>query len=174
MNYCTERGTMYKKITPLIKVLTLSALLPVYGLAQISQLVVPPAQQEVKVQNVVFDCSSADKKYIASRLWLIDLSIKEYVQNNTPYNVVLTIHSGCTDIVSKKIKDDDKMMNNIQKKLEIVSKHENVSIEACQIAVDRFGIEHHDLHTFISLVPNSITRVISLQNDGYAFIPFSK
>jgi len=128
----------------------------------------------VKTQKVVFDCSSSDKKFVASRLWLIDMSIKEYVAKGTPYNVVLTIHSGCTDIVSTKIADDDKMMKNLQKKLEIVSKHENVSIEACQIAVDRFGIEHDEMHPFITLVPNSITRVISLQNDGYAFIPFSK
>lgn len=165
---------MNKKITSQIKVLALSAFLPVFGLAQISQLVVPSAQEEVKVQNVVFDCSSADEKFIASRLWLIDMSIKEYKTHGTPYNVVLTIHSGCTDIVSKNVDADDKMMKNIHKKLEIVSKHENVSIEACQIAVDRFKIKHHDLHPFISLVPNSITRVISLQNDGYAFIPFSK
>mgnify|MGYP001548359499 FL=1 len=163
-----------KKITLFIKALALSALLPVYVSAQISQLVVPAVYDEVKVQNVVFDCSSDNEKYIASRLWLIDMSIKEYISNGTPYNVVLTIHSGCTDIVSKDVDADDKMMKNIHKKLEIVSKHENVSIEACQIAVDRFKIKHDDLHPFVSLVPNSITRVISLQNDGYAYIPFSK
>jgi len=155
-----------------LRTLVLVALLPVFGLAQISQIEAVPVV--VKTQNVVFDCSSANKKFVASRLWLIDLSIKEYVANNTPYNVVLTIHSGCTDIVSKNIADDDKMMKSIQKKLEIISQYENVSIEACQIAVDRFGIEHHEVHPFIILVPNSITRVISLQNDGYAFIPFSK
>jgi intracellular sulfur oxidation DsrE/DsrF family protein len=149
--------------------------LPLFCLGQISQIdVAPIAEKTVKTQKVVFDCSSSDKKFVASRLWLIDMSIKEYTANRTPYNVVLTIHSGCTDIISKNLADDDKMMKNIQKKLEILSKHENVSIEACQIAVDRFGIEHHDLHPFITLVPNSITRVISLQNDGYAFIPFSK
>jgi|GEM_PF-613333 len=163
-----------KKITPLIKVLALAALFPASGLAQISQLVVPAVQQQEKVQNVVFDCSSADEKYIASRLWLIDMSIKEYKTNGIPYDVVLTIHSGCTDIVSKNVDADDKMMKNIHKKLKVVAKHENVSIEACQIAVDRFKIKHDDLHPFIKLVPNSITRVISLQNDGYAFIPFSK
>ena len=155
-----------------LRTLALVALLPVFGLAQISQIEAVPAV--VKTQNVVFDCSSANKKFVASRLWLIDLSIKEYVANNTPYNVVLTIHSGCTDIVSTKVAADDKMMKKIHKKLVKISAHENVSIEACQIAVDRFGIEHKDLHPFITLVPNSITRVISLQNDGYAFIPFSK
>ena len=165
---------MHKKFTPLIKVLALSALLPVYSFSQVSQLALPTVKEDVKVQNVVFDCSSADKKYVASRLWLIDMSIKEYIANGTPYNAVLTIHSGCTDIVSKNVASDDKMMKNVHKKLKIVSEHENVSIEACQIAVDRFKIKHQDLHPFISLVPNSITRVISLQNDGYAFIPFSK
>jgi len=158
-----------------LRSLALAAFLPLFCFAQISQIAMPPLEEKaMKSQNVVFDCSSANKKFVASRLWLIDLSIKEYIANNTPYNVVLTIHSGCTDIVTKNIADDDKMMKNIQKKLETISKYENVSIEACQIAVDRFGIEHNELHPFITLVPNSITRVISLQNDGYAFIPFSK
>lgn len=154
-----------------LRALALVALLPVFGFAQISQIEAAPTV--VKTQNVVFDCSSSNKKYVASRLWLIDLSIKEYISNNTPYSVVLTIHSGCTDIVSTKVTSDDKMMKNIHKKLGKISAYENVSIEACKIAVDRFGIEYKDLHPFIALVPNSITRVISLQNDGYALIPFS-
>ena len=83
---------MHKKFTPLIKVLALSALLPVYSFSQVSQLALPTVKEDVKVQNVVFDCSSADKKYVASRLWLIDMSIKEYIANGTPYNAVLTIH----------------------------------------------------------------------------------
>jgi intracellular sulfur oxidation DsrE/DsrF family protein len=158
-----------------LRTLTLLALLPLLSLAEISQIALAPiAEKAVKTQNVVFDCSSSDKKFVASRLWLIDMSIKEYVANGTLYNVVVTIHSGCTDIVSKKIADGDKMMKNIHKKLETISKRENVSIEACQIAVDRFGIEYNEMHPYITLVPNSITRVISLQNDGYAFIPFSK
>ena len=163
-----------KKITPFIRVLALGALLPVLGMAQISQVALPTAKNDVKVQNVVFDCSSENEKYIASRLWLIDLTIEEYKTNGIPYNAVLTIHSGCTKIVSQNVDEDDKMMKNIQKKLKIVAAHENISIEACQIAVDRHKIKHTDLHPFIKLVPNSITRVISLQNDGYALIPFSK
>ncbi len=148
--------------------------LRLFTFASLFPLFVFAGSPEVQKQTVVFDCSSADKKYVASRLWLIDTSIKEYQSNNTPYDVVLTIHSGCTDIVSTKVADDNKMMKNIHKKLTKLSAHKNVSIEACQIAVDRFDIKHTDLHSFIKLVPNSITRVIKLQNDGYAFIPFSK
>ena len=157
-----------------LRTIALVALLPIFSSAQISQIEVPPvAVKEGKTQKVVFDCSSSDKKFVASRLWLIDMSIKEYIANGTPYNIVLTIHSGCTNIVSEN-SDDDKTMIEIHKKLEILSKYENVSIEACQIAVDNLGIAHDELHPFITLVPNSITRVIFLQNDGYAFIPFSK
>ncbi len=157
-----------------LKIVAIAALFPLFGLAEVSQM--SPAlsvEKAVKTQNVVFDCSSGDKKFVASRLWLIDTSIKEYLDNQTPYNVVLTIHSGCTDIVSTKVAADDKMMKNIHSKLETISKYDHVSIEACQIAVDRFGIEHKDIHPYMTLVPNSITRVISLQNDGYAFIPFN-
>jgi intracellular sulfur oxidation DsrE/DsrF family protein len=160
------------KIIPTIKMLALGTLLPVLSMAQISQVALPAAYDDVKVQNVVFDCSSGNEKYIASRLWLIDLSIEEYKNKGIPYNAVLTIHSGCTKIVSQNVDADDKMMKNIHEKLKSVAAHENISIEACQIAVDRHKIKHSDLHPFIKLVPNSITRVISLQNDGYALIPF--
>lgn len=165
---------MNKKIMFLIKLLALALLLPVYAHAQISQLVLPAVKEEVKVQKVVFDCSSADKKYIASRLWLIDMSIQEYIANSTPYDVVLMIHSGCTDIVSKNVSSDDNMIKNISKTLQKISEYQNVSIEVCQIALDGLGIEHSDIHPFITHIPNSLTRVISLQNDGYAYIPFNK
>jgi len=158
---------MHKKIITLITAL----LLPLYASAQISQLVLPALKEQVNVQNVVFDCSSVDKNYIASRLRLIDMSIKEYIANDIPFNAVLMIESGCTGIVSKHVTDDDKTMKDIHQKLQNISEHQNVTIEVCQIAVERSGIEHHELLPFVTLVPNSMTRVISLQNDGYAFIP---
>jgi len=165
-----KEDCMNKNIITLITLL----LLPLYASAQISQLVLPALKEQVNVQNVVFDCSSADNNYIASRLGLIDTSIKEYIANDIPYNVVLMIHSECTSIVSKNVASDDKIMKDIHHKLQIISEHQNVSIEACQVSVERSGIGHHELHPFITLVPNSMTRVISLQNDGYAFVPLNK
>ena len=155
-----------------LKIIALTALLTLNVFAEAPKS--NTTQETQKKQTVVFDCSSADMKYVASRLWLIDLSVEEYIDAKTPYDVVVTIHSGCTSIVSKNVPADNKMMKTIQKKLEKLSKYDNVSIEACQIAVDRFKIKHEDVYPFMKLVPNSITRAISLQNDGYAFIPFSK
>lgn len=127
-----------------------------------------------KQQNVVFDCSSDDLSYVSSRLWLIQESAKEYKEKKTPYHMVLTIHSGCTKIVSKESAEGDKLMQNIQKKLQNLSSEHQVSVEACQIATDRYGIEKDDLLKDVKLVRNSITRVIELQNEGYAFIPYNK
>jgi intracellular sulfur oxidation DsrE/DsrF family protein len=161
---------MHKKIISLITIL----LLPLYASAQISQLVLPALKEEVNVQNVVFDCSSADKNYIASSLGLIDMSIKEYIANDIPYNIVLMIHSDCTDIIFKNVADNDQTMKDIHHKLQSISEHQNVSIETSQISIESSGINYHELLPFVTLVPNSIIRVISLQNDGYAFIPLSK
>ena len=60
------------------------------------------------------------QKVHASRLWLIDMSIKEYVANGTPYNVVLTIHLD-VQILFQKYISEDKNGENVYKKLEIVS-----------------------------------------------------
>ncbi|CAA6802898.1 MAG: Unknown protein [uncultured Sulfurovum sp.] len=152
-------------------IVVLSLLLSVLSFAQESNT---SKEVDVKKQTVVFDCSSGDTKFIASRLWLIDITLQEYIDKKIPYDAVLTIHSGCTSIVSTKVPKEDKAMAKVAKMLNKISKHENLSIEACQIAVDRFKIKHDDLYPFMKLVPNSITRVIALQNDGYAFIPFSK
>ncbi|MCH9814701.1 MAG: DsrE family protein [Epsilonproteobacteria bacterium] len=130
--------------------------------------------QPVKTQNVVFDCASDDLAYVSSRLWLIEESAKEYKEKKIPYKIVLTIHSGCTEVVSKESAEGDKLMQNIQKKLQNLSTKHQVSVEACQIATDRYGIEKDDLVSEVKLVRNSITRVIELQNEGYAYVPYHK
>lgn len=131
------------------------------------------ANEPIK-QNVVFDCSSSDMGYVSSRMWLIEESAKEYKEKKVPYDIVLTIHSGCTEIVSKDAAEGDKVMEKIQTRLQNLSNTYGVTIEACEIALNRYGIDKEDYIPTIKTVRNSITRVIQLQNEGYAFIPFSK
>jgi len=121
-------------------------------------------------EKAVFDCASEDMKFVYTRMSLIELTAKELQEANRPYDFVLTIHSKCTQIVDKS--SEDKYVKNIHKKLETLQTAYNVKIEVCGIAVDRLGYEESDLLPFVDTVKNSITRVISLQNKGYAFIPF--
>ena len=121
-------------------------------------------------QKAVFDCASEDMKFVYTRMSLIELTAKELQEAKIPYDFVLTIHSKCTQTVDKT--SEDKYVKNIHKKLETLKADYNVKIEVCGIAVDRLGYEKSELLPFVEIVNNSITRVISLQNQGYAFIPF--
>lgn len=121
-------------------------------------------------QKAVFDCAAGDMKFVQTRMFLIELTAKELEEKKIPHDFVLTIHSKCTPIVNKK--SDDKYIQAIHKKLEVLKTKHNVKIEACAIAVNKFKYEKSNLLPFIDVVENSITRVITLQNDGYAFIPY--
>ena len=121
-------------------------------------------------QKAVFDCAAKDMRFVHSRMSLIEITAKELQAKDTAYDFVLTIHSKCTQIVDAK--SDDKVIKGIHKKLQALKDVHNVKIEVCGIAVDRLGYERSELLPFVEIVNNSITRVIELQNDGYAFIPY--
>ena len=124
-----------------------------------------------QVQKAVFDCSSKDLKFITSRMWLVEQSAKEFQASNTPYDFVVTIHSGCTPIVD--LTSDIPQVVGIQKRLKKLSENYGVKIEACAIATRRWEIEKEQMPEYVDVVENSITRVIRLQNDGYALIPYN-
>lgn len=126
---------------------------------------------EQPVQKAVFDCASKDLKFITSRMWLVEESAKELKASNTPYEFVVTIHSGCTQIVDKT--NDKPQIVGIQKRLKKLVENYGVKIEACGIATRRWDIAKSDMPEYIDIVENSITRVIKLQNSGYAFIPYN-
>ncbi|MBN2870271.1 MAG: DsrE family protein [Campylobacterales bacterium] len=121
--------------------------------------------------RAVFDCAAKDMKFVASRMFLIEESAKELKAKNVPYEFVLTIHSGCTPIAVEE-EGDDEVKRGISQRLKKLHAEYGVKIEACEIALERFGIEKNDLPSHVGSVRNSITRVIELQNDGYAFIPY--
>ncbi len=121
--------------------------------------------------KAVFDCAAKDMKFVASRMFLIEESAKELKAKNAPYTFILTLHSGCTPIAVEEIGDDE-VKRGISERLQRLHSDYGVKIEACEIALERFGIEKSDLPPHVGSVRNSITRVIELQNNGYAFIPY--
>lgn len=121
-------------------------------------------------EKAVFDCAAENMGFVSSRVSLIELTAKEFQEKKIAYDFVLTIHSKCTQIVDKT--SEDKFVKAIHKKLKTLEETYNVKVEVCGIAVDRLGYERSELLPFVDVVENSITRVITLQNDGYAFIPY--
>lgn len=133
-------------------------------------LLISPLFAQSDTQKAVFDCSSGDMKFVGSRMWLIEQSAKELVEKKIPYEFVLTVHSGCTPLIDQE--SGEETIEMIQKRLKVLHDTYGLKIEACGIALERFGYEDEDLLPYVSTVRNSITRVIELQNNGYAFIPY--
>ena len=129
-----------------------------------------PLFAQSDIQKAVFDCASGDMKFVASRIWLIEQSAKELTSKKVPYQFVLTVHSACTPLMDQE--SGEAAIETIQTRLHRLNHTYNVKIEACGIALERFGYEKEDLLPYVSTVRNSITRVIELQNNGYAFIPY--
>ncbi len=133
-------------------------------------LLISPVFAQSDTQKAVFDCSSGDMKFVGSRMWLIEQSAKELTEKKIPYEFVLTVHSGCTPLMDQE--SGEETIEMIQKRLKVLHDTYGLKIEACGIALERFGYEDDDLLPYVSTVKNSITRVIELQNNGYAFIPY--
>ena len=123
-------------------------------------------------QKVVFDCASDDMDYVSSRMWLIAETAKEFEEKSIPFKMVLTIHSGCTEIISKEAAKEDETIQKIQKRVTELSKKYHVSIEACELAIQSHHLKKEDILPVVRTVRNSITRVIMLQTEGYAVITY--
>ncbi|MBU0721192.1 DsrE family protein [bacterium] len=134
-------------------------------------LLITFASAQDTMQKAVFDCSSGDMGFVHSRIWLIQESAKEFTKDKTPYDFVLTIHSGCTEIAD--MTSDNGMVIKIQNRLKNLAYEHKVKIEVCEIALKNLGYEKEEILPYIDVVPNSITRVIKLQNKGYALIPYN-
>lgn len=126
--------------------------------------------QEV-MQKAVFDCSSGEMAFVSSRLWLMEETAKTFQSEKTPYEFILTIHSGCTQIVD--IKSKEVVIQKIQQKLDALHNLYGVKMKVCAIALDRWGYDSEDVLPWIEIVPNSINEVIQLQNKGYAYILYN-
>lgn len=133
-------------------------------------LLISPLFAHSDTQKAVFDCASDDMRYVGSRIWLIEQSAKELKEKKIPYQFVLTVHSGCTPLMDNE--SGEETIEMIQKRLKVLVDTYDLKIEACGIALERFGYDTEDLLPYVSTVRNSITRVIELQNSGYAFIPY--
>lgn len=132
---------------------------------------------QAKEYKVVFNCSSNDAEFIKTRMWLVDKTITMIQEQGNSVKAALTIHGGCTPLVSKSPKDivadeDLKHFQKAQEHLTKLVKEENLEVVACAISLKRNLIEQNDVLDFITISPNSFIDTIAYQNDGYAIITF--
>lgn len=140
-------------------------------------LLVLLSMSQAKEHKVVFNCSSNDAEYIKTRMWLVDKTISMIEEQGNSVKAALTIHGGCTPLVSKSVKDivADEDLKHFQKAQEFIKKlsqENNLKIIACAMSLKRNLIEQNDVLDFVTISPNSFIDTIAYQNDGYAIMTF--
>lgn len=127
--------------------------------------------------KAVFDCSSSDANYIRSRIWLVGKTMDMIEEQGDTSQVVLTLHSGCVTIVSKRydeiVPDEDvHSIKQAQDYLGSLSKRKNVKIIACAMSLNANAIEQNEVLPFVHITKNSFIDTIYYQNRGYALMSF--
>ena len=127
--------------------------------------------------KVVYDCSSADARYIKSRMWLIGKTMDMITEQGDTNKVVLTLHGGCVAMISQDydmiVPDEDvETIEKAQEYLKSLSKRKNVKIIVCSMSLSANAIEKKDVLPFINISKNSFIDTISYQNKGYALMTF--
>ncbi len=128
--------------------------------------------------KAIFDCSSSNPKYIASRMMLIEKTINMIEKDNEKAKFVLTLHGGCVPMVSKTYEDtttdeDLPYISKAQETITKLSKEKGVKIIACAMSLEANAIEKEDVLPFVAISKNSFLETIKYQNLGYALMPLN-
>ena len=133
---------------------------------------------QAKEYKAVFDCSSKESAYIASRMFLIERTMDMMKEDGASVKFALTIHGSCAPIVSMNydeiIADEDDLSNmaKAQKQLKKLIAQKGVEVTVCAMSLNANTIEKEDVLPLVKISKNSFIETIAYQNDGYALMTF--
>ncbi|MDQ1263281.1 MAG: hypothetical protein QG559_282 [Campylobacterota bacterium] len=129
-----------------------------------------------KEYKAVFDCSSRDMGYVASRMFLVERTMDMMKKDGADVKFAITIHGGCSPITSKNydeiVKQEDlesaKQAQEQLKKLSTLG----VDVVVCEISLNANTIDKSDVIEEAKISKNSFIETIAYQNSGYALMLF--
>ena len=133
---------------------------------------------QAKEYKAVYDCSSKNSGYIASRMFLIERTMDMIIKKGDSVKFAITIHGDCAPIVSKNIDEitmDDNELENLEKartQLERLATKKSVDVIVCAMSLNGNNIEEEDVISSVSISENSFIDTIAYQNDGFALMTF--
>lgn len=127
--------------------------------------------------KAIFDCSSGDQYYIASRMNLIETTMNIINRDGDKAKFALTLHGECVPMVSKEYGEivEDKDMAYVKKAQESLirlSKKEGFEIVVCAMSLESNAISQDEVLPFVRISEDSFIDTISYQNRGYAIMTF--
>ena len=131
-----------------------------------------------KEYKAVFDCSSKDMQYVASRMFLIERTIDMIEKDSDTVKFAITIHGSCAPVVSKNydeiILDDNRLLHVKRAQDQLVKLIEKKSVEVvvCEMSLNANTITKEDVISSVKISKNSFIDTIGYQNNGYALMTF--
>lgn len=132
---------------------------------------------QAKEYKAVFDCSSKDMNFVASRMILIERTLDMIENNSDTAKFAITVHGGCAPIVSKNydelVNDEDlEYVKRSQEQLLKLMKRD-VEVTVCAISLNANTIPKEDVISSVNISQNSFIDTIGYQNAGYALMIFN-
>lgn len=126
--------------------------------------------------KAVFDCSSKDMQYVASRMVLVERTMDMIEKKSDTTTFAITIHGGCAPIVSKNYDElvKDKDLEHVKRSQNQLVKLANrgVEIVICAMSLNANTIPKEDVIPSVIISENSFIDTIGYQNRGYALMTF--
>ena len=132
---------------------------------------------QAREYKAVFDCSSKNVGYVASRMFLIERTMDMMQKNGDSVKFALTIHGSCAAMVSVNFdelveENEVEIMQQAQNQLKRLSEKKDVEVIVCAMSLNANTIDEEDVVPFVKIVENSFIDTIGYQNDGYALMTF--
>jgi intracellular sulfur oxidation DsrE/DsrF family protein len=128
--------------------------------------------------KAVIDCTSADARYMLTRMMLIEQTAKMIKAEGEIPEFVVIMRGGATPFIAKDPAPytDDKdlvIVQKLQGVLKTLFETYRADIYGCEIAMEKFDVKKKELLPFVKTTPNSFMDIIRLQNRGYGLLSFT-
>lgn len=127
-----------------------------------------------KEYKAVFDCSSKDMSYVASRMFLVERTMDMMKKESADVKFAITIHGGCSPIASKNYDEIVKDVESAREAQEQLKKLSTLGIDivVCEMSLNANTIDKDDIIKEAKISKNSFIETIAYQNSGYALMLF--
>lgn len=122
--------------------------------------------------RAVYDVRTNDEKMLHFIFTVIRDTFDETVQQDVKPRYVVSMRGPTVKLLIRSRYGDEKLIN---KTIELIHdlNERGVRLEACNYALNLFGLEPEDLYGEIQAVGNSLNSLIGYQTKGYALVPMN-
>lgn len=136
--------------------------------------------QAKEAHKVVFDLTTGNLKAFEQKVMGSLVSTKEYYKKNgKELDIVVIIHGDSYKFFLKDLNNSgftytDELINSqesIKKRLKNMTEKYKIKFLLCNVGATKHKLKRENIYSFVKITPSAVIALITLQNDGYAYLP---